>query len=212
MARRKDHTREQLHEMAIQAAATVLEKEGPEVITARRIAREIGYAPGTLYNVFADLEELMLHVAGRALDDLRSDLVAARQRAAGAAGDATVAMVMALARTQLDFMRRRPAAWWQLFHVGWPDDRLFPKWYIAKISAAMAELEAALLPEFETDDLFRERLARTLWAGFFGICEVAALRQLMIVPADDIEGMTRYMVEACINQARTDLNARERRT
>ncbi len=203
MARRKDHSREQLHEMAIQAATKILEEEGHEALTARRIAKEIRYAPGTLYNVFKDLDELMLHVAGRALDELRDELSAARREALGTANASTVDVVMALARGQLDFMRRRPAAWWQLFHVDWPDDEPLPDWYSAKVAAAMAELEAALVPEFPDDDEFRGRLARTLWAGFFGICEVAALRQLMIVPADDIEGMTQYMVEACINQARS---------
>ena len=201
MARRKDHTREEIREMAIQAATSVLEQDGHEALTARRIATEIGYAPGTLYNVFSDLDELILYVNGRALEELRAALAEARQQAVRAANATTVDTVMALARTQLDFMRRRPATWWQLFHVRWPEDQLFPDWYVAKVGETMAELEWALLPEFAADDAFRRRLARTLWAGFFGICEVAALRQLMIVPADDIEGMTQYMVEACIRNA-----------
>ncbi len=201
MARRKDHTRAEIREMAIQAATNVLEDEGGENLTARRIAKAIGYAPGTLYNVFADLDELLLYVNVRALEELRVALAEARQRAADETDATTVGTVMALARTQLDFMRRRPAIWWQLFHVRWPTDRPLPNWYISKVSETMAELENALLPQFRVDKVFRRRLARTLWAGFFGICEVAALRELMIVPPDDIEDMAQFMVEACIGRA-----------
>lgn len=211
MARRKDHSRDEIREMAIQAASRILEDDGPEALTARRVAKAIGYAPGTLYNVFADLDELAIFVNGRALDDLRQALMLARQQAAENDRATTVDVVMALARTQLDFMRQRPNVWWQLFHVRWPDDQLLPEWYIQKIAQTMGELEQALLPEFDNDDSdgdddgdggFRDRLVRTLWAEFFGICEVAALRQLMIVPTDDIEDMTKFMVEACIAKAK----------
>ena len=211
MARRKDHSRDEIREMAIQAASRILEDDGPEALTARRVAKAIGYAPGTLYNVFADLDELAIFVNGWALDDLRQALMLARQQAAENDRATTVDVVMALARTQLDFMRQRPNVWWQLFHVRWPDDQLLPEWYIQKIAQTMGELEQALLPEFDNDDSdgdddgdggFRDRLVRTLWAGFFGICEVAALRQLMIVPTDDIEDMTKFMVEACIAKAK----------
>lgn len=175
MARRKDHSRDEIREMAIQAASRILEDDGPEALTARRVAKAIGYAPGTLYNVFADLDELAIFVNGRALDDLRQALMLARQQAAENDRATTVDVVMALARTQLDFMRQRPNVWWQLFHVRWPDDQLLPEWYIQKIAQTMGELEQALLPEFDNDDSdgdddgdggFRDRLVRTLWAGF----------------------------------------------
>ena len=60
MARRKDHSHDQLHKMALDATREIAEKEGLSGITARRIAKQIGYSPGTLYNVFENLEDLII--------------------------------------------------------------------------------------------------------------------------------------------------------
>ena len=43
MARRSDHSREQLADMAVAAATALAERDGLRGVTARGIAREIGY-------------------------------------------------------------------------------------------------------------------------------------------------------------------------
>ena len=68
MARRKDHSHEQLHTMATDAARELAEEEGLRGITARRIADKIGYSAGTLYNVFENLDDLIVHLNGSTLD------------------------------------------------------------------------------------------------------------------------------------------------
>ena len=70
MARRSDHSREELYDMALEAARQIAEKEGLRGLKARRIARDIGYTIGTLYNLFEDLDDLIVHLNGRTLDDL----------------------------------------------------------------------------------------------------------------------------------------------
>jgi AcrR family transcriptional regulator len=199
MARRKDHTREQIRDMALDAATEILEAEGVAAVTARRVGQAIGYAPGTLYNVFADLDDMMLQINGRTLAELRAQLSRAREREARKQST-TADVVMALARTQLKFMRHRPAIWQQLFAFHWPDERTLPGWYFNAIAETMSELELALASEFESDAHLRRRMARTLWAGFFGICQVASFRQLEIVTPNEIEDMTRLMVDGCLSR------------
>ena len=70
MGRRSDHTREELHELALDAAERIIEEEGLKSLTVRRVASAIGYSHGTLYNVFADLDDLIVHLNGRTLDAL----------------------------------------------------------------------------------------------------------------------------------------------
>ncbi|MBT7646949.1 MAG: helix-turn-helix transcriptional regulator, partial [Rhodospirillaceae bacterium] len=60
MARRSDHTRDQLHQMMLDAARHVAATDGPEAITARRIAGDIGYSPGTIYQLFDNLDALIV--------------------------------------------------------------------------------------------------------------------------------------------------------
>ena len=57
MARRSDHSREELYELALEKAGEIAEKEGLRGLTARGVAREIGYTIGTLYNIFEDLDD-----------------------------------------------------------------------------------------------------------------------------------------------------------
>ena len=74
MARRADHSREELCEIAMQAAERIVETDGLRALTARNVADAIGYSPGTLYNLFANLDELILQLNGRTLDALHDRL------------------------------------------------------------------------------------------------------------------------------------------
>ncbi len=68
MARRSDHTREELTELAIDAATALIEAEGFANFSARQVAAKIGYTVGTLYNVFGSYDRLLFHVHERPLD------------------------------------------------------------------------------------------------------------------------------------------------
>ena len=43
-------------------------------LSAREVARRIGYSPGTLYNVFENLDDLILTIEGRLIDGLAAEL------------------------------------------------------------------------------------------------------------------------------------------
>ena len=77
MARRSDHSPEELREMTLAAAIRIVDTEGFRALTARNVARAIGYTPGTLYNLFANLDDLAVHLNGNTLDRLYDLLVRA---------------------------------------------------------------------------------------------------------------------------------------
>ena len=58
MARRSDHSRDELYELALVAARRIIEDGGYRALTARKVADHMGYSPGTLYNVFAGLDDV----------------------------------------------------------------------------------------------------------------------------------------------------------
>ena len=70
MARRADHSREELYDNALAAAQRIVETDGFRALTARSVADAIGYSPGTLYNLFENLDDLIIHLNGRTLDAL----------------------------------------------------------------------------------------------------------------------------------------------
>ena len=77
MARRADHTREELANLVVSAAEKLARKEGLRGVAMRRIAAEIGYAPGSIYNAVGDLDRVILRVNARTLERLRAHLARA---------------------------------------------------------------------------------------------------------------------------------------
>jgi len=67
MGRRSVHTPEELRELIIQAATEIVEQHGLEGLSAREVAKRIGYSPGTIYNVFENLDDLLLTIEARLL-------------------------------------------------------------------------------------------------------------------------------------------------
>lgn len=74
MGRRSIHTPEELRELIIDATTAIVEQDGLEGLSAREIAKRVGYSPGTLYNVFENLDDLLLIIEARLLDDLAERL------------------------------------------------------------------------------------------------------------------------------------------
>ncbi len=69
--------REQLKEALTDAAARTIAEQGLSGLKARALADEAGCAVGAIYNVVADLDELILHANARTLAALEKALTAA---------------------------------------------------------------------------------------------------------------------------------------
>ena len=105
MGRRSDHTRGELEAMLIEEGGRQLAEVGLARFSARDLAKRIGYSIGTLYNVFASLDELLMAINGRTLT-LWADHLRARLAAAGD-GD----RIAALVRGYFEFAQAHPKTW-----------------------------------------------------------------------------------------------------
>jgi len=70
MARRSDHTRDELHALALEAARAIVRKEGIGRLTARAVAAGIGYTVGTVYQVFRNMDDMVEQLNAGTLDRL----------------------------------------------------------------------------------------------------------------------------------------------
>ena len=169
MARRKDHSHDQLHKMALDATREIAEKEGLSGITARRIAKQIGYSPGTLYNVFENLDDLIIQLNMDTLDALYSVCKAAPTN------DDPVVALKSLARVYIRFTDDHPRLWSLLFERGVPHGEQLPERHFEKVLQLLALAEVSIAPMFPPgrED---ERLhsVRVLWTGLHGICSLSA--------------------------------------
>lgn len=179
MGRRSVHTPEELRELILSSATSLIEKGGLSALSAREIARAIGYSPGTLYNVFENLDDLVLTIEGRLLDRLTALL------SESAAASEPKDRIFRLAHTYLRFTHENPRLWNLLFEHHLPAGQNIPGWYQSKLEGLMRLVEEALAPRMlgSSPDEIR-RAARVLWAGVHGITSLSTADKLSTVTTD----------------------------
>lgn len=189
MARRADHNREELHGLVLAAARRIVEENSFRALTARAVAESIGYSPGTLYNLFDNIDDLVVHVNGGTLDALFATL-----RGAVSTGDPG-ADVAALCSRYLAFLDQNPDLCDLLFDYGYAHEYELPDWYRGKINEGLEILGAALSPIFPAGrDQEKSDAARTLWASLQGICSLSKSGKLDVVGGQTRDAMTRSLV------------------
>lgn len=185
MARRKDHSPEELTDMATRRVLESLEQAPASELSLRSIARDIGYSPGTLINHFGSFSLLLLAANARTLDDLYQAL----HNAIGQS-ETRESGLKSIATAYLTFAQQRPDAWRLLFELRLADDEPLPAWQEQRIAALFTLLEQELLklkPHARAQDC--QQAARVLWAGVQGICQLT-LENKLFSPAgmaDDSE-------------------------
>lgn len=139
MGRRSDHTLEQIKQMAIDATEKIVRKKGTDGLSTRKIAAEIGYTSGTLYLVFKNLDDLILHVNGRTLERLRDVLMAASTKSSD-----PLSMTKEICRSYLNFADENRAFWSLIYERQFSSDLKRPAWYQSLISQCFAPMLQAL--------------------------------------------------------------------
>ena len=182
MGRRSTHTPQQLRVLILDAAQQIIEAQGLGGLSAREIARRIGYSPGTIYNIFANLDDVVLNVEGRVLEalDARLSDIQEGEDAVGAEG-----RLIRIAQGYLAFTLERPRLWNLLFEHHMPAGTELPAWYQEKLERLMGQIERALAPHFPPGaEADLRRAARVLWAGVHGITSLATADKLPVVTTE----------------------------
>lgn len=168
MGRRSDHTREELKEMFIEAGRALVMEEGFYSLNARSVAARIGYSVGTLYNVFRNLSDLVVHINSRTLIAMRDRLEeAVRNRKPDAEfGDV-------IGRAYMEFAQENLPLWRLMFEYQFPEGEKMPEWWGEEIAGMFRMVEGAIRPFFKGGDQEISTAARVVWAGLTGITMLA---------------------------------------
>ena len=165
MARRSDHTQEQIKEMVLIAAEGIVTEEGEEALTVRKIAQHIGYTVGSIYMVFTNMQDLLLHINARSLQQLSLQLATVSGQ------DSPEQGIVALAEAYLEFAGQNFNRWRLIFQPRAKSHASLPVWYREKVESVYAPLESrfkALKPEISQEQA--GLAARALWSGVHGVC------------------------------------------
>jgi AcrR family transcriptional regulator len=180
MGRRSSHTPPQLRELILDAARDIIESDGLAGLSAREIARRIGYSPGTIYNMYQNLDDVILRVEAGVLDALEARLATVMQQTSSGPE-----ALPKLAQAYLAFTHERPKLWNLLFEHHMPAESVLPAWYQDKLEGLLRRVEEALAPLFPAGrEADRQRAARVLWAGVHGITSLSTADKLSVVTTD----------------------------
>lgn len=169
MGRRAQHTSEQLRTMIINAARQIIENRGVAKLTARQIALRIGYSPGSIYNQFSSINEILFVIQADLLSEVGEALRAVPR------SDCPHTYVDALAQAYLAFALRNRHLW-NLLIVRTPagaDESLAA--LHEQINLNMQLIERAMKPLLPANANGQDLMlsTRALWAGLHGVTTIA---------------------------------------
>ena len=188
MARRSEHSLEELKALVLEAAETIVIEEGFSGLKVRKIAREIGYTVGSIYMVFTNMADLIMHINARTLDALAEQLGQVQDNNAEQS-------IQTLAIAYLNYASQNFNRWRTTFDYPLPADAAIPAWYQEKVTNVFVPIEARFLeldPELSQEQ--RTLAARALWCGVHGICVLSVTGKQDEAGIKGIEDMTALLV------------------
>jgi AcrR family transcriptional regulator len=179
MGRRSVHSPEELRQLILDASQTIVERNGITGLSAREIARMIGYSPGTLYNIFENLDDVLLtlqvQLMGRTVEHLKRVPL-------GADGEKNITD---LAHAYVDFALVNRRMWNLFLAHSLPPGATVPSLFHDYTNTLVDIGRSALTPI--APNASRESLdatARAFWAGLNGITAIAATEKgVYLTPA-----------------------------
>lgn len=167
MGRRSDHSRAELKALIVKEGHRHMAEVGFARFSSREVAKRIGYAVGTLYNVFGDYDRLIAAITTHTFTLWAQHLESRLDRAPGD-------RIAALVEGYFSFASDNVNIWTAIYDHRLPPDVTLPDSY-AEQRAGLTEIVvrevAAILPDDAKAGA--PRLARSLVATVHGHCTFA---------------------------------------
>ena len=196
----KTPTRTDLREALLLAAEAVIERKGSQALRARELTEAAGCALGALYNVFPDMDALVVAVKLRILDRLDQRMRAVSR----ATGDNDAeAVLLGLADAYLDFALAEPRQWQALFKHQLSAGTLLPQAYFDRLGEIFAHVEAPLAQLVPgMGEAGRAQAGRALFAGVHGIVLLGLEQRLGETSAEMIRAQFHLLVGSALRGMR----------
>ena len=191
--------RRNLKESLIDAAEQEISAHGLRGVRARALADRIGCAVGAIYNVVADLDELIMLVNSRTLSALEAELLAADRSDEPTDRHASrpVERLRRMALAYLDFATVQRPRWRALFDHRLPPGKAVPDWYLDDQMRLFGYVEGPvgeLLPGLT--NARRALLARSLFSAVHGLVTLGLEEKLQALAPGSLREQVTFIVSA----------------
>jgi AcrR family transcriptional regulator len=193
MARRSQHSQEQIKEMVLIAAENIIKDDGFAALKVREIAMEIGYTVGSVYMVFDNMADLIMQIKGRTLDNISEELAKVNNC------ENAEQHLIALAQAYLHFAQHNFNRWSMIFEHRLPANEPIPDWYQQKVTGIFQRVEALfkqLAPSASAEQ--HSSAAQALWCGVHGVCILSLNGSLDVVGVKEVENTVVLLARSFI--------------
>ena len=174
------------------AAERLIETRGLAHLRARDLANQAGCSLGAIYNVFTDLDELILAVNANTLKAIDREMTAIDS------GD-PLQQLIALANAYLTYAVRNRLRWEALFSHRMPAEAVGPQWFQGIQNAAFSRIEgplARLRPDLP--DAARYLLGRSIFAAVHGMVVLGLDRRVAPMDLPVLRSQIALVVSAIV--------------
>ena len=181
-----------LREELLAVARAAIESHGLEQLRIRDLATSAGCSLGAIYNVFTDLDDLILAVNGTTLSAIDREMGAIQET------DPLV-QCLALAAAYLGYAMQNRRLWEALSSYRLPQDKTAPGWFLALQDAAFSHIEAPLArlcPAMPIVD--RHLLGRSIFAAVHGMVALGIDQRLAPTALPVLQEQIALLVRAMI--------------
>lgn len=178
--------REALRASLIDHAEAIIARDGLAALKARDLAGLAGCSVGAIYNVFADLNDLVMAVNGRTFQRLGAAVSASLAGREMSAQDSLITM----SHAYLHFAAANTKAWRALFDLEMSVETAVPAWYLAELGALFGLIAVPLrriFPDWPAPQI--DLMTRALFSSVHGIVLLGLEKRISGVPVDRIEQM-----------------------
>lgn len=155
--------------MALESAREIVAKEGVAALSARKVSKSIGYASGTLYQIFDGMDDLVETMNAMTLAALYDHC------RAGAQHGGVAAQLRAFSMLFIEFVKEHPNEWDAIMSYRYKDDHTTSDAYATEIQRLFGLMQSAtrqFYSENEGDQHATEMAL--LWASLTGILGIAS--------------------------------------
>jgi AcrR family transcriptional regulator len=184
--------RSDLRGQLIRLAEVQIAHSGMASLRARSLAQQAGCAVGAIYNVFADMNALVLAVNGLTFARIGAEVAGA---VVGHEHLPPEQRLILLGKAYLNFADHNHHLWRALFDIDLPDDDAVPDWYRRDLKALFGHIAVPVSQIFqELDQPELELMVRALFSSIHGIVILGLQNRISGVPRDRVELMIEKLL------------------
>ena len=194
MAKAAEVRRKALRETLIDLAEQEIEQNGIGAIKARPLAQAAGCSVGAIYNVFDDLEDIIIAVNGRTFRKLGQFVAAALE---GQDSVPPTERLVVMSYAYLDYAAEHPRLWRALFDLQMSTDMDVPQWYLEELARLFSYIDGPVqecFPEMDAHEV--GLMTRALFSSVHGIVLLGLENRISGVPRDQIRNMIALILRS----------------